>query len=86
MSPFHLQPQINTLNEQEWDRIQQAHILANVQQAFDSVGGDEDPYPSVMSPSVNADAQTLALVLQQQLDAINNEIRLGGGLVVRLGW
>ncbi|KAE8297760.1 Liprin-alpha-1 LAR-interacting protein 1 [Larimichthys crocea] len=39
---------VQTLNEQEWERMQQA----------------------------NADAQTLALMLQEQLDAINNEIRM----------
>ncbi|ESO10659.1 hypothetical protein HELRODRAFT_190127 [Helobdella robusta] len=92
---------INTLNEQEWERLQQAHILANVQQAFESAGNsgavvvdgvvggsggvvvddDGDAFNGgvgggMLSPSGHTDAQTLALMLQQQLDAINNEIRL----------
>lgn len=72
-----------SLAEQEWGKIQQAHALANVQQAFDvSQGVDGDDAESLfstaemMSPSGHADAQTLAMMLQEQLDAINNEIRL----------
>lgn len=62
--------------------MQQAHALANVQQAFDAGGLDADDAESMfstaemMSPSGHADAQTLAMMLQEQLDAINNEIRL----------
>lgn len=74
---------VNTLNEQEWEKIQQAHVLANVQQAFDTSdteGADETEslYGPVdlLSPSGHTDAQTLALMIQEQLDAINNEIRL----------
>lgn len=67
---------------QEWEKIQQAHVLANVQQAFDvtsDVEGDDNESifsaADILSPSGHTDAQTLALMLQEQLDAINNEIR-----------
>ena len=74
--------QVNTLNEQEWEKLQQAHVLHNVQQAFDASDneGTEDNESlfgavDLLSPSGHTDAQTLALMLQEQLDAINNEIR-----------
>lgn len=76
--------QVQTLNEQEWERAQQASVLANVAQAFESDAdisdGEEDRetiFSSVdlLSPSGQADAQTLAMMLQEQLDAINKEIR-----------
>ncbi|XP_067902651.1 liprin-alpha-1-like isoform X7 [Heterodontus francisci] len=76
---------VQTLNEQEWERAQQASVLANVAQAFESdaeVSDAEDDRETIfssvdlLSPSGQADAQTLAMMLQEQLDAINNEIRL----------
>ncbi|XP_078586364.1 liprin-alpha-1-like isoform X8 [Branchiostoma floridae x Branchiostoma japonicum] len=75
---------VQTLNEQEWEKAEQATVLANVQQAFESDSEfgieeeDEDVYSAVdlLSPSGHTDAQTLARMLQEQLDAINNEIRL----------
>ncbi|XP_041131610.1 liprin-alpha-1-like isoform X17 [Polyodon spathula] len=76
---------VQTLNEQEWERVQQANVLANVAQAFESdvdVSDIEDDRETVfssvdlLSPSGQADAQTLAVMLQEQLDAINNEIRM----------
>ncbi|XP_025084755.1 liprin-alpha-1-like isoform X3 [Pomacea canaliculata] len=74
---------VNTLNEQEWEKLQQAHVLANVQQAFDAsdtegTDDNESLFGAVdlLSPTGHTDAQTLALMLQEQLDAINNEIRL----------
>ncbi|XP_030056608.1 liprin-alpha-1 isoform X8 [Microcaecilia unicolor] len=76
---------VQTLNEQDWERAQQASVLANVAQAFESdldvsdVEDDRDTiFDSVdlLSPSGQADAQTLAMMLQEQLDAINKEIRL----------
>lgn len=76
---------MRTLGEQEWEKMQQAHVLANVQQAFDGASDAEvDDTESIfsaadmLSPSGHTDAQTLALMLQEQLDAINNEIRLVG--------
>lgn len=74
---------VNTLNEQEWERLQQAHVLANVQHAFDAsdnegaLTDDESIFGAVdmLSPNGQTDAQTLARMLQEQLDAINNEIR-----------
>ncbi|XP_069037570.1 liprin-alpha-1 isoform X2 [Lepisosteus oculatus] len=76
---------VQTLNEQEWERVQQANVLANVAQAFESdadMSDVEDDRETIfssvdlLSPSGQADAQTLALMLQEQLDAINNEIRM----------
>ncbi|KAF7212133.1 transcript variant X7 [Nothobranchius furzeri] len=78
-------PQVQTLNEQEWERMQQANVLANVAQAFESdmdVSDLEEDRETIfnsvdlLSPAGQADAQTLALMLQEQLDAINNEIRM----------
>ncbi|GLH02769.1 Uncharacterized protein GBIM_08740 [Gryllus bimaculatus] len=74
---------IHVLGEQEWEKMQQAHVLANVQQAFD-VSSDAEAEDNesifsaaeILSPSGHTDAQTLAMMLQEQLDAINNEIRL----------
>lgn len=75
---------VQTLNEQEWERVQQANVLAKVAYAFESdmdVSDLEDDQDTIfssvdlMSPAGQTDAQTLAIMLQEQLDAINNEIR-----------
>ncbi|XP_032815824.2 liprin-alpha-1-like isoform X7 [Petromyzon marinus] len=75
---------VHTLNEQAWQRAQQASVLASVAHAFESdpEGSDEDEQETVfsaadlLSPVGHSDAHTLARRLQQQLDAINQEIRL----------
>lgn len=76
--------QVHTLNEQEWEKAEQANVLANIAQAFESEtsspAGDDsaDIFSAVdmLSPQGQTDAQTLAAMLQEQLDAINNEIKL----------
>ncbi|XP_041425591.1 liprin-alpha-3 isoform X2 [Xenopus laevis] len=68
----------------EWERAQQANVLANVAQAFegDLDGSDEDDRDTIfssadlLSPSGQTDVQTLAIMLQEQLEAINKEIKL----------
>ncbi|KAE8594131.1 hypothetical protein XENTR_v10019452 [Xenopus tropicalis] len=68
----------------DWERAQQANVLANVAQAFeaDLDGSDEDDRDTIfssadlLSPSGQTDVQTLAIMLQEQLEAINKEIKL----------
>lgn len=67
---------------QEWAKMPSAHSLAHVQPGFDVTADVTDDAESLfstaemMSPTGHTDAQTLAMMLQEQLDAINNEIRL----------
>uniref|UniRef100_A0A0A9YGT3 Liprin-alpha-1 n=2 Tax=Lygus hesperus TaxID=30085 RepID=A0A0A9YGT3_LYGHE len=65
---------------QEWEKLEQGHMLGGVQQGYDDMDGDDNESlfsgAEILSPSGHTDAQALALMLQEQLDAINNEIRL----------
>ncbi|CAF5184459.1 unnamed protein product, partial [Rotaria magnacalcarata] len=78
-------------SEADWDTIDQAQVINDVRLAFESsdvelTTDDEDSlyqhHPvtinngNLPTQSTHNDAQTLALVLQEQLDAINNEIRM----------
>uniref|UniRef100_A0A0K8TIW6 SAM domain-containing protein n=1 Tax=Lygus hesperus TaxID=30085 RepID=A0A0K8TIW6_LYGHE len=64
----------------EWEKLEQGHMLGGVQQGYDDMDGDDNESlfsgAEILSPSGHTDAQALALMLQEQLDAINNEIRL----------
>ncbi|CAH2085056.1 unnamed protein product [Euphydryas editha] len=57
-----------------WEKLQQAHVLANVP-PFD-VTSDAENSESEGGEGGHTDAAALALMLQEQLDAINTEIRL----------
>ncbi|XP_060801460.1 liprin-alpha-1 isoform X2 [Amyelois transitella] len=59
-----------------WEKLQQAHVLANVQQSFDVSSDAEGEESEGGVEGGHTDAAALALMLQEQLDAINTEIRL----------
>ncbi|NXY22546.1 LIPA4 protein, partial [Atrichornis clamosus] len=71
---------------QDWEQAQAGSVLATGPHAFDSDPDisdvDEDDRETlfssmdVLSPGGHSDAQTLAMMLQEQLDAINEEIRM----------
>ena len=76
--------QVQTPKEQDWECTQQASMLADVAQAFESdEGGSDDEGDRVtlfssatqLSPSRQANAKILTVMMQEQLDAINEEIR-----------
>ena len=75
-----LDERVQTLKEQDWEHSQQASVLANVAQAFKSdegvSHGEGDRVTlfssaTQLSPSGQGDAETLTVMLQEQLDAIN---------------
>ncbi|KAJ8723555.1 hypothetical protein PYW08_003467 [Mythimna loreyi] len=62
--------------DSSWEKLQQAHVLANVQQPFDVSSDAENEESDGGVEGGHTDAAALALMLQEQLDAINTEIRL----------
>ena len=75
---------MQTAKEQDWERAQQASMLADVAQVFlrdeDVSDGEGDRVTlfssaTQLSPSGQADAKTQSVRVQEQLDAINEEIR-----------
>lgn len=77
-----LHPQAKSLGEHEW-RSQQLGVLGGHPFESDTEMSDIDDDDretlfssmDLLSPSGHSDAQTLAMMLQEQLDAINKEIR-----------
>ncbi|XP_072341257.1 liprin-alpha-2 isoform X3 [Scyliorhinus torazame] len=78
------EPKIQTIADKDWTRTQHIGMLSSHQFESDTEMSDIDDDDretifssmDLLSPSGHSDAQTLAMMLQEQLDAINNEIRL----------
>ncbi|XP_027509749.1 liprin-alpha-2 isoform X4 [Corapipo altera] len=78
------EPKVKSLGDHEWNRSQQVGVLSSHPFESDTEMSDIDDDDretlfssmDLLSPSGHSDAQTLAMMLQEQLDAINKEIRL----------
>ncbi|NXW72813.1 LIPA2 protein, partial [Hirundo rustica] len=77
------EPKVKSLGDHEWNRTQQIGVLSSHPFESDTEMSDIDDdretlfsSMDLLSPSGHSDAQTLAMMLQEQLDAINKEIRL----------
>ncbi|XP_040200130.1 liprin-alpha-2 isoform X8 [Rana temporaria] len=78
------EPKVKSLGDHEWNRTQQMGVLSSLPFESDTEMSDIDDDDretifssmDLLSPGGHSDAQTLAMMLQEQLDAINKEIRL----------
>ncbi|KAM3926981.1 liprin-alpha-2 isoform 3-T3 [Leptodactylus fuscus] len=78
------EPKVKSLGDHEWNRTQQMGVLSSHPFESDTEMSDIDDDDretifssmDLLSPGGHSDAQTLAMMLQEQLDAINKEIRL----------
>ncbi|XP_061495633.1 liprin-alpha-2 [Rhineura floridana] len=78
------EPKVKSLGDHEWNRNQPIGVLSSHPFESDTEMSDIDDDDrdtifssmDLLSPSGHSDAQTLAMMLQEQLDAINKEIRL----------
>ncbi|XP_032076936.1 liprin-alpha-2 isoform X2 [Thamnophis elegans] len=78
------EPKVKSLGDHEWNRSQPVGVLSSHHFESDTEMSDIDDDDrdtlfssmDLLSPSGHSDAQTLAMMLQEQLDAINKEIRL----------
>jgi len=69
---------VSSLQEQQWDSMHSGHVQGYDASDTECTTDDNDSLfaMDMLSPAGPTDAQTLAIMLQEQLDAINNEIRL----------